>query len=299
VKAGLLRSDRVKKFMVLDCPTAEALSQVAADDGWPRVGEFKFSDVTLLGIIELSREAVHGGAEAVLAADACLAKVPEARSLLREACAMLQGSFDPRRSQEHLFSAPERELWLVRDAASIESDDFSLFAHRFQRRLANTGFGIRYPYALSQALIEMTENVVRHSALSGSPPALGIVAYHVVREEMNYVVADLGRGVLHSLRENRKWAGLRTEADALVAAAKEGATRSPEHTEGDGFRLAFQGFLDREGVLAMRSGDGLARIHGNLNGRGAEMSNAAPLPGLRVAALCRLGGDSREILLKY
>ncbi len=281
--------------MILDCPNAEALSQVALDDGWARVAEFEFSGATVSGIVELGRTAYHGGASACAAAERCLTRVPEAGHLLRSVFTMLRGNFESMRPHAHLFSAPEREIWLVRSSSCIESNEFSLFVQRFRRSLEQAGFGQRFPYALSQALTEMTENVVRHSAANGGSPALGLVGFHVVREEMNYVVADLGRGALGSLRENPKWAHLKTESDALVAAAKRGATRLPQHTEGDGFRLAFQAFLDRQGIIAMRSGDGLARIQGNANGREAEMSNTAPVPGLRVSAWCDLNGQTKEI----
>jgi hypothetical protein len=283
--------------MQLDCPNAEALSQIAAVDGWSRVGELRFTSATLTGIVELGRASFHDGNGACQNADICLTNVPTARQALREVVAMFGGEFDVARPQTHLFSAPRWELWLVRGSTCIESNEFGLFANRFQRSLAQAGFGLRFPYALSQALIEMTENVVRHSAGKNAAPALGVVGFHVVNGAMNYVVADLGRGVLQSLKENQQWRTLTTEAEALVAAAKDGATRLPEQTAGDGFRVAFQGFLDREGVLAMRSGDGLVRLHGNMNGREAEVSNASPLPGLRVAGQCALHGETGEIEL--
>ena len=58
----------------------------------------------------------------------------------------------------------------------------------------------------------------RHSAPTGSAPAAGLVAYHVIHDQMNYLVADLGRGALQSLHENPKWKRLQNEGDALVAA---------------------------------------------------------------------------------
>jgi len=249
----------------------------------------------LTGLIELGRTVYHGGPQARASVEHCLTRLPVAQRMVRNVCSILDGDFDSHRPQTHLFSAPEWELWLVRGTACIESDEFSLYVQRFRRSLAQSGFGLRFPYALSQALTEMTENVVRHSSMNDNISAPGLVGFHVVRNEMNYVVADLGRGVLKSLRENNKWAHLNTEADALVAAAKRGATRLAQHSEGDGFRLAFQAFLDRQGVIAMRSGDGLARVHGNANGREAELSNTAHVPGLRVSARCNLNGEACEI----
>jgi hypothetical protein len=281
--------------MQLDCPNAEAVSQIVAEEGWSRIGELRFTGATLGGIVELGRASFHGGESARCHADLCLANLPTARQALRTVVAMFGGEFNWVRPQAHLFSAPSWEVWLVRDSASIESNEFSLFANRFQRSLAQAGFGLRFPYALSHAMVEMTENVVRHGAARGAPPAFGVVGYHVVSGAMNYVVADLGRGVLRSLRENKRWRTLASEGEALVAAAKDGATRLPEQSAGDGFRVAFQAFLDREGILAMRSGDGLVRLHGNLDGREVEVGNAAPLPGLRVSGQCALSGKTEEL----
>jgi len=283
--------------MHLDCPNSEALSEIAVNEGWARVGQLRFGSATLAGVTELARASFHSGGEALRNAELCLANLPLPRRILRDVFAMFGGAFEVTRSQAHLFSAPTLELWLVRSSDCIESTEFGLFANRFQRSLTQAGFGLRFPYALSQALIEMTENVVRHSAVRGAFPAVGVVGYHVVNNAMNYVVADLGRGVLGSLKESDRWQSLTTEADALVAAAKDGATRLPEQTAGDGFRVAFQGFLDREGVLAMRSGDGLVRLHGNMNGREAEVGNASPVPGLRVCGQCSLMGQTGEIEL--
>src|SRR6185312_17187416 len=105
------------------------------------------------------RSALYAGQEASKAVDTILAGHPIARSIAGVARNAWSGQFDAHRSQEHLFSAPEFELWQVHSTACIESNEFSLFAHRFQRRLKACGFGLRFPYALSQALIEMTENV--------------------------------------------------------------------------------------------------------------------------------------------
>lgn len=284
--------------VLLNCSNAEAISQIAEDHGWSHVGELRFTGATLSGIVELGRASFHGGLEARTNAELALAQCPLARQTLRTVIAMFGGTFSIVRPQEHLFSAPVSELWLVRDSRCIESNEFGLFAHRFQRSLAQAGFGVRYPYALSQALLEMTENVVRHSGERNGPPALGVVGYHVTNGAMNYVVADLGRGVLRSLHENQKWRQLPTEGDALLAASRDGATRLVEQTGGDGFRVAFQAFLEREGVLAMRSGDGLVRLQGNMNEREAEIGNCFHLSGLRVLALCALNGKPEELKIE-
>lgn len=283
-----------KTTLILNCANAEAVSQLSQDDGWDCIGKLAFSGASLAGIIELARMAVNDGPFAHESASKSLRDVREVRRLFDEACILFDGRCPSDRSEEALFAAPEIELWMIRSAACVESSGFQLFMQRFHRSLKGAGFGARFPHLLTQAFLEMAENIVRHSA-ANEETACGVVGFHVLPQQMNYIAADLGRGVLASLRENPRWRDLSDEGNALVAAAKKGATRIPQHEEGDGFRLAFQAFLDREGVFLMRSGDGLARIHGNLSGREAEIGNAAGVPGLRIAALCNLDGLPTEI----
>ena len=284
--------------MKLDSTNAEAISQIVADEGWGRVATLRFSSATLAGIVELGRTAFFGGENARVVAAECISQIRSATDLVQLVFNILNGAFCVERQAGHLFSAPEIELWMVRSPVCIESSDFSLFVNRFKRTLVQSRFGEALSYSLSQALIEMSENVVRHSSPVGCVPACGIVGYHVVPDEMNYIVADLGRGVLNSLRENRRWSSLTTESDALLAIAKRGATRLAQHPEGDGFRLAIKAFVDRQGILAMRSGDGIARICGNMDRHKAEVSNAQHVPGFRVTALCGLRESSKEITIQ-
>lgn len=281
--------------MLLNSANAESVSQIAADHSWSRVGELRFSAATLAGIVELGRGSFGGGPDAHGYAEQSLAKLPIAQRAFRTVIEMFGGQFSAERPQQHLFSAPTSELWLVRDTRCIESNEFGLFAHRFQRSLTQAGFGARFPYALSQALLEMAENVVRHGGENGRTVPLGVIGYHVTNGAMNYVVADLGRGVLRSLHDNKKWCGLKTEGDALLAAARDGATRLAEQSAGDGFRVAFQAFLDRQGVMAMRSGDGVLQLRGNMNEREAEIGNCHYVNGLRVVAMCSIAGSPSEL----
>lgn len=283
--------------MLLDCPNVEALAQLIAERGLEALSGVNFSGATFPAVLELARAATAADAAEADVILSALRDLPEALRLYREAISIFRGQFDDNRSSDFLFSSPQTELWSVQGAASLESEAYSLFAHRFQRRLAQSGFGLRFPYALSQAMTEMAANVVHHSGAKGSKDVIGLVGYRVVVGQMNYFVGDLGRGVLRSLQENPKWISLRDEGEALVAAAKSGATRLPQHTEGDGFRVALQAFLDRSGILAMRSGDGLVTMRSEANGRNAEVSNAASVPGLRVAAYCSLTGFSGELKL--
>jgi anti-sigma regulatory factor (Ser/Thr protein kinase) len=73
---------------------------------------------------------------------------------------------------------------------------------------------------LMGALGELQDNVFEHSGR----PESGVVAYAAGNGAFEFVVADAGRGVLASLRENPEFAGLEESDAALRVAASDGAS---------------------------------------------------------------------------
>ena len=205
-----------------------------------------------------------------------------------------RGNFSTIRPRDHLFSAPHLELWMVRSWDCINDDGFPLYLQRFERVLRANGFGDRFPKALVQAFSEMIENVVRHSSSSGSPSA-GVIGYHVANGATSFVVADVGQGVLSGLRDNLRWRQLADEQAALVATARDGATRMTSEEEGFGFKRVFKSFLEREGLLSLRSCDGAAVFRGNADRKSVETYPCAYVPGLRVSISLALGAAATEL----
>ena len=282
--------------MILDSRNSEALTRIIAEKGWENVASISFSKATLTGLVELARLTKLGGPEALEPAKNCLRNLPGAVNWFNNIRGLFDGNFAPTNSSGKIYSAPKAEVWLITSSTCIETDSFLLFLQRFERSLRNSGFKNRFPKLISQGLLEIADNIARHSSVSGLP-INGVLGYHVEQEKMNYVAADLGRGVLASLQENSKWASLQDESEALIAAARDGATRIKAHDSGDGFRQIFQSFVDREGTLLMRSGRGLAEIRGNATSKIAETGYSKALEGLRVTAACDLRKKSEEILL--
>jgi hypothetical protein len=119
----------------------------------------------------------------------------------------------------------------------------------------------------------------------------------VVGGSADFVVADLGQGVLSGLSGNTDWAHLRDEQEALIAAARDGATRFKGEEHGFGFKMVFKSFLERAGVLALRSGDGVAVLRGNMDSKAITTCSCAPVPGLRAAISISVNGEAKEIPL--
>lgn len=282
--------------MILDSACSEAASQLALDNGWPALRPAGFSGATLSGAIDLSRAAFSHGENSCGEVLNLFAIDSPSRLICHEAMALYGGHFNASRGRDFIFSAPRLELWMVRSWDCL-GEDFQLFIQRFERALRQNGFGERYPKVLVKAFSEMVENVMRHSSPIEGQSAIGVVGYHVIDGSADFVVADLGQGVFSSLTGNTDWSHLQDEQAALVAAARDGATRFKGEERGFGFKMVFKSFLERAGVLALRSGDGVAVLRGNMDSKEITTCSCAPVPGLRVAISIAVSGDAKEIPL--
>lgn len=138
---------------------------------------------------------------------------------------------------------------------------------------------------LMGALGELLDNVFEHSCR----PESGVVAYAASDGAFEFVVADAGRGVLASLRENPEFVGLRDSGTALRVAASDGASRHARST-GHGFGIGqlFRALAHDAAELRFRSGDHALRLWGDapsLTGQ-VELAQKAWLDGLAVSVRC-------------
>ena len=138
---------------------------------------------------------------------------------------------------------------------------------------------------LMGALGELLDNVIRHSGR----PESGIVAYAASAGVFEFVVADSGRGVLASLRENPEFAGLADSGTALRVAASDGASRHARGSgHGYGIGQLFRALAHDAAELRLRSGDHALRLWGDapsLTGQ-MELAQKAWLDGLAVSVRC-------------
>lgn len=190
-----------------------------------------------------------------------------------------------------LYASPPWEICAAPSELQLEDNDWMLFQERFKRSLRQHGFALKIALALSDALREMAENIPRHSSLLQSVPAAGAIGYHVQGGCMSFAVADVGQGVLHSLRRNPKWASVSKSTPALRLAVWDCATSDPNAVQGDGFRQVHRSLSDLNGLLRFRSGDGLFTV----DGRGPERKGVNGYPpaaaGLQICVSCALIGN--------
>jgi len=113
---------------------------------------------------------------------------------------------------------------------------------------------------------------------------------------MTYAVADVGRGVLDSLRENPQWRSLVNHSGALRAIIHEGATRrlSSYADEGEGFKTLLSSLAHLNGQLRFRSGDGLVTIDGQSQPHKEIERFVAFRLGVQVSVTCSLDSHTCE-----
>jgi hypothetical protein len=245
------------------------------------VRDVALSSITLGATVEAACWGATGdpGSRAVLEQWAALSPT------VRIALLALTTSDDLPRPGEH--DAPTRELRRCPSRAELVDADvgteWRYFLDRFRRSLTTRHGRLATARArgLSAALHEMVDNVVEHAGLGDAP--VGVVAYDVSDQHFGFAVADLGRGVLRSLRENSAHAGLLTDADALLSAVTRGASRRPG-VDGKGFSDLLRALADLEGTLSFRSGSARLRLDGRGSGsRVVSRSNSPVMNGFQLS----------------
>jgi hypothetical protein len=167
-------------------------------------------------------------------------------------------------------------------------DSASDYFMRFQQALRYHGFANRLDYGIVEAFKEMADNVIQHSGPSVDEPARAIVGYRVRHESMTFGVADLGRGVLASLKTNPRWTLLTNAREALVAAVCRRATRRAEVTEGSGFSNLHRALADTFGHLRFRSGGASLSLDGRASPRHAASKDTVEAKGFQLSVTCCL-----------
>ena len=121
-----------------------------------------------------------------------------------------------------------------------------------------------------------------------------LVGFHVNLGVAHYAVADLGRGVRHSLGENPRWDGLSGDPEALTAVLKENASRKIAEGGGDGFRQVVKALVGLNGSLRLQSGAGVATARNKDGEPICQTASCPPVAGLRVSVSFSGGGDPVE-----
>jgi hypothetical protein len=187
-------------------------------------------------------------------------------------------------------SLPRRLDPQVAEYLALEGEDdlagegWKLFAGRFDASARSIGLSFDTAAKLQLALYEMAENAVIHAEASAI-----LVGYHASQGKALFCVADVGIGVLATLRKNPAFSGLKLHNEAIRAVLQDGATsRLPsEGGGGFGFRQVFTSLADQWGSLRFRSGEGCVTMEGpDCDANRGGMTHPPPLPGFQVTLCC-------------
>lgn len=171
--------------------------------------------------------------------------------------------------------------------ATFQEAEWDRGLQRFSDATAERGLDRKYARALARSFHEMVDNIVQHAAKAGDPLPRCVVGWHAFPRGAAFAVLDLGRGLRTSLAENPLWRDLPSDQDALRSILRRHATRRTNVKEGDGFKDVVKNFVDRNGVLRIRSGNCEVVASGSTSSANEQYSPLPPFPGTRVSAWCR------------
>ena len=195
------------------------------------------------------------------------------------------GSQGPQKRPACRLDPQPAEFLVVRGKDDLAGDEWNHFAGRFEASARSVGFSFHTAARLQLALYAMVENAVIHA----EAPAI-LVGYDASPGTALFCVADVGIGVLASLRRNPAFSGLKLHNEAIRAALQDGTTSLllEEGGGGFGFRDVFNSLVEQWGSLRFRSGEGCITMDGtDCDADRGGVTHPPPLPGFQVTVCCR------------
>jgi len=167
------------------------------------------------------------------------------------------------------------------------------FAQELQRSLKGSVGDSVFPRAVAGAFVEMAENIGQHS-MTSKP---GLVGYDILDGRITCCFADLGVGVLNSLRLNPAYKTLQTSAQALDEALKDGVSRFSELGRGHGFSDLLRAITEQWGMARIRTGQAKLVLDRTTEHRTKTIGYSPELPGLQIVFACSATRPSSICLL--
>jgi len=193
-------------------------------------------------------------------------------------------SSGPQKSQLRQIDCQRVEFHKLDAQQGITDEAWKHFEIRFDRSAQSVGFSRKTAHRLQAALHEMAENALIHAETSVDI----LVGYAIEENTALFSVADVGIGVLASLRTHPAYQYIELHKDAIRAALYDGTTRFGPNSRGTGFRQIFKALAAQWGYLRFRSGNGCVTLNGTgLNADQGEETFPPPLPGFQVTVCCR------------
>jgi anti-sigma regulatory factor (Ser/Thr protein kinase) len=176
------------------------------------------------------------------------------------------------------------EFLSLRGEAQLASKEVELFEIRFNRSAQSVGISSGVSDQLQVALHEMIENAIIHSECEVQP----LAGYSIANGCAQFCVADVGIGVLASLRKCSDYHHIHRHKDAIRAALHDGTTRFGHQKGGFGFHEVFKALIEQWGAVRFRSGEGCISMNGSHLNADAGREHFPPLmAGFQASVACR------------
>jgi len=203
-------------------------------------------------------------------------------ALQQVSCELSNGEAEKQNPTINDINPRVAEFFAIKQAGEVEEEGYKLFRLRFKQSATKHGFSSVKAGGIESSLHEMTENALLHADSS----AATLVGYYVTDQFVQFTVADVGRGILSSLKTNPRFQSLSLSNEAIKAAIRDRNSRFA--SGGYGFRQVFKSLTEMWGTLRFRSGAGCLTMDGTaLNHDVGTESFPPPLPGFQVTGTCR------------
>ncbi len=154
-------------------------------------------------------------------------------------------------------------------------DPWQRFLRRFVDAGERAGFTKSFSKGLLAAFLEMVDNAQVHSEAKDT----ALVGYRYNGGLFEFFVADLGVGVLQSLRTNPEFGSLIDDSEAILRAFNDGVSRFGTGSgRGHGFTTLLRRLAGAGVEMRLRSGDAAVVVAGR------EPSTADAIPYIRSRA---------------
>lgn len=185
------------------------------------------------------------------------------------------------------------EAFRIGSKQDLLSEDWTHFCDRF-RRAASRGKQSSAVLAVASVFREMADNVTWHAYESPDRPCRALAGYHVSDSGMCFSVADDGQGFLKSLQRNPIWSSLSSDSQALDAVVSKQATSRAEEATGGGFKQLFNGLLNLNGMVILRSGRTTFTLRNHAAGWQRVEADSHPIIGSQVTLAIGRNGEAVE-----
>jgi anti-sigma regulatory factor (Ser/Thr protein kinase) len=180
--------------------------------------------------------------------------------------------------------AQNGDLVLQRLPSTPTDNKWTALKMEFMRMLRKNGFTNSLSSRVTGAVAELTNNIWDHSDRTET----GLLAFEVRSQNFSLVIADMGIGILNSLRKNSLYSAIQTHKAAIEKALVPGVSRFEDTSRGMGFIDFLSIVIDLHGIARLRTGDVALTIDRRTEDENRAREYLIEFPGFHVSLYGRL-----------